>query len=426
MSQPFAEKYRPLVLDDIAGQKHLLGKGGPLRVYIENGIEASAIFYGPPGTGKTTVARIIAETQGRPIVRLNATSAGSKELKDASDKANASDNGVLLYLDEIQYLNKKQQQLLLPDMESGRIRLIGSTTENPYFYVYRALLSRSLVFEFKPISEEELVKTVRRAAIGEGVMLTPDAAYKIAALASGDARKALSILETAVAMADAKAGAHRTALDTTDIEATGQAAAQRYDRGGDETYDLASALMKSMRGSDPDAALYWLARCLGAGDLMTPIRRILCSASEDIGLAWPQCAQIIKSLCDTALQLGLPEAKLPLGQAVIMLAMAPKSNAAHDAVIAAVDLVEKGGAYAPPRNLQNKHCGTGDAVQRRADEQGYLYPHDFPGRWVDQPYLPPELAGIKFYVPGDNPAEQNPAAYWAKVRDAAKNTERMQ
>lgn len=416
MAQPLAEKYRPQALNEIAGQKHLLGQNGPLRAYIENNIEASAIFYGPPGTGKTTIAHIIAESQGRPIVRLNATSAGSKELKDAIDKAHTASNGVLLYLDEIQYLNKKQQQLLLPDMESGRIRLIGSTTENPYFYVYGAILSRSLVFEFKPIPEKELVKAVRQAAIREGVMLTPEAADRIAALASGDARRALSVLETAIAMADNRSGPHRTTLDVMDIEAIGQAAAQRYDKGGDETYDLASGLMKSLRGSDPDAALYYLARFLAAGDLLTPIRRILCSASEDIGLAYPMAAVIAKACCDTARELGLPEGALPLSQAVILLANAPKSNSAHDAIKAAIAIVENGGAYPPPRNLQNAHADTKTRTGFAASIQNYQYPHDYPDHWVDQPYLPETLTGTRFYTPGDNPTEQASASYWAAVK----------
>lgn len=416
MSQSLAEKYRPRTLDEIAGQKHLLNKNGPLRAYAKKRIETSAIFYGPPGTGKTTVARIIAASQGWPIVRLNATSAGAKELKNAIDEAHNVPGGILLYLDEIQYLNKKQQQLLLPDMESGRIRLIGSTTENPCFYVYGAILSRSLVFEFKPVPKEELIKAVHNAAIGENVMLTPDAADRIAALASGDARKALSILETAIAIASNAAGHPRTTLDIADIEATGQAAAQRYDKGGDETYDLASGLMKSLRGSDPDAALYYLARFLAAGDLLTPIRRILCSASEDIGLAYPMAAVIAKACCDTARELGLPEGALPLSQAVILLANAPKSNSAHDAVKAAIHAVENGGAYPPPRNLQNAHADTKTHTGPAAPASGYQYPHDYPNHWVDQRYLPDALVGTRFYTPGDNPAEQTSVSYWAAVK----------
>lgn len=414
MSQPLAEKYRPRTLDEIAGQKHLLGKNGPLRAYAKNRIETSAIFYGPPGTGKTTVARIIAASQGWPIVRLNATSAGAKELKDAIDEAHSVPGGILLYLDEIQYLNKKQQQLLLPDMESGKIRLIGSTTENPYFYVYGAILSRSLVFEFKPVEKDELAKLVRDIGAKENISLTQEAADKIAAIASGDARKAISILETAIAMA--RAAKNDTNLDVEDILATGQAAVQRYDKGGDETYDLASGLMKSLRGSDPDAALYYLARFLAAGDLLTPIRRILCSASEDIGLAYPMAAVIAKACCDTARELGLPEGALPLSQAVILLANAPKSNSAHDAVKAAIHAVENGGAYPPPRNLQNAHADTKTHTGSAAPASGYQYPHDYPNHWVEQRYLPDALVGTRFYTPGDNPAEQTSASYWAAVK----------
>lgn len=414
MSQSLAEKYRPRTLDEIAGQKHLLNKNGPLRAYAEKRIETSAVFYGPSGTGKTTVARIIAASQGWPIVRLNATSAGAKELKNAIDEAHNVPGGILLYLDEIQYLNKKQQQLLLPDMESGKIRLIGSTTENPYFYVYGAILSRSLVFEFKPVEKDELAKLVRDIGAKENISLTQEAADKIAAIASGDARKAISILETAIAMA--RAAKNDTNLDVEDVLATGQAAAQRYDKGGDETYDLASGLMKSLRGSDPDAALYYLARFLAAGDLLTPIRRILCSASEDIGLAYPMAAVIAKACCDTARELGLPEGALPLSQAVILLANAPKSNSAHDAVKAAIHAVENGGAYPPPRNLQNAHADTKTHTGSAAPASGYQYPHDYPNHWVDQRYLPDALVGTRFYTPGDNPAEQTSASYWAAVK----------
>lgn len=414
MSQSLAEKYRPRTLDEIAGQKHLLNKNGPLRAYAEKRIETSAVFYGPSGTGKTTVARIIAASQGWPIVRLNATSAGAKELKNAIDEAHNVPGGILLYLDEIQYLNKKQQQLLLPDMESGKIRLIGSTTENPYFYVYGAILSRSLVFEFKPVEKDELAKLVRDIGAKENISLTQEAADKIAAIASGDARKAISILETAIAMA--RAAKNDTNLDVEDVLATGQAAAQRYDKGGDETYDLASGLMKSLRGSDPDAALYYLARFLAAGDLLTPIRRILCSASEDIGLAYPMAAVIAKACCDTARELGLPEGALPLSQAVILLANAPKSNSAHDTVKAAIHAVENGGAYPPPRNLQNAHADTKTHTGSAAPASGYQYPHDYPNHWVDQRYLPDALVGTRFYTPGDNPAEQTSASYWAAVK----------
>lgn len=414
MSQSLAEKYRPRTLDEIAGQKHLLNKNGPLRAYAKKRIETSAIFYGPSGTGKTTVARIIAASQGWPIVRLNATSAGAKELKNAIDEAHNVPGGILLYLDEIQYLNKKQQQLLLPDMESGKIRLIGSTTENPYFYVYGAILSRSLVFEFKPVEKDELAKLVRDIGAKENISLTQEAADKIAAIASGDARKAISILVTAIAMA--RAAKNDTNLDVEDVLATGQAAAQRYDKGGDETYDLASGLMKSLRGSDPDAALYYLARFLAAGDLLTPIRRILCSASEDIGLAYPMAAVIAKACCDTARELGLPEGALPLSQAVILLANAPKSNSAHDAVKAAIHAVENGGAYPPPRNLQNAHADTKTHTGSAAPASGYQYPHDYPNHWVDQRYLPDALVGTRFYTPGDNPAEQTSASYWAAVK----------
>ena len=418
MDHPLADRIRPKTLEEVVGQRHLLGPDALLRRFIEKGTDANMVFYGPSGTGKTTIANIIAQKTHRTLYKLNATTASLQDVKDIIGDVGTlmAPGGVLLYLDEIQYFNKKQQQSLLEFMENGSITLIASTTENPYFYVYAALLSRSTVFEFKPVSAGEVRPAVERALAlvrsesplplswEEGV---PD---YIAHACGGDVRKAMNAVELLYETARTEEGALRMTL--SDAEQVSQRSAMRYDRGGDAMYDMASALMKSLRGSDPDAALHYLARFLEAGDLITPCRRLLCSASEDVGMAYPQAVPIVKACVDTAMQLGLPEAQLPLAQAAILLATAPKSNSVVEAIGAAWSDVKRGRTGSVPRQLQNVHADT--TGQER--EQGYLYPHAFPGHWVKQQYLPDELSGVRYYQYGDNKTEQAARTYWEKLR----------
>jgi len=418
MYRPLADEIRPKTLDEVVGQEHILQSDGMLRRIVESGQIPNMIFYGPSGTGKTTVARIIASQTNRTLRKLNATTAGIADIKAIIDELDTflTPGGVLLYLDEIQYFNKKQQQSLLEFIENGSITLIASTTENPYFYVFNAILSRSTVFEFKTVQPESVVPAVNRAVeylcARDGVTaeLEDGVQRHIASACGGDVRKAINSVELLFSAARRVNGTVRLSLD--DARAISQRSAMRYDRDGDDHFDTVSALMKSMRGSDPDAALHYLARLLEAGDLIGACRRILCSASEDVGLAYPQAVPIIKACVDSALQLGLPEARLPLSEAVILLATWPKSNTACVAIDRAVADVRAGKAGPIPRELQNVHAdGTG--FER---EQGYLYPHDFPGHWVAQQYLPENLVNAVYYEYGDNKTEQAARAYWEKIK----------
>lgn len=418
MYQPLADRIRPQTLDDVVGQTHILGKNGLLRRIIDSGKLPNMVFYGPSGTGKTTVANIIAQRSGRTLRKLNATTASISDIREIMDEVGTfiAPNGVLLYLDEIQYFNKKQQQSLLEFIETGKITLIASTTENPYFAIFNAVLSRSTVFEFKSLTAQDLLPAIDRAIkilAGEmdvEAVCEDGVRERIAHASGGDVRKALNAVELLMNAGCISDGKLTVTMEDTEVVA--QRSAMRYDRDGDNHFDTASALMKSMRGSDPDAALHYLARLLEAGDLITACRRILCSACEDIGLAYPQAISIVKACVDSALQLGLPEAQLPLGQAVILLATAPKSNTVAGAILAARADVQKGAGRDFPRHLQNVHAD-GAGFER---EQGYLYPHNFSGHWIKQQYLPDDLKDRTYYEYGDNKNEQAAKAYWEKIK----------
>ncbi len=418
MYQPLADELRPKTLDDVVGQEEILGKGKILRRMIESGKVPNLIFYGPSGTGKTTVANIIADATQRTLFKLNATTASTADIRQIVAQLDTllAPNGVLLYLDEIQSFNKKQQQTLLEYIENGKITLIASTTENPYFYVFNAILSRSTVFEFKPVSPEAALPAVQRAVDymakkAELTVSVDDGALRhIATCCGGDVRKGINAVE-ALFLA-VRAGDTHLHITLEDAKAVTQRSAMRYDRAGDDQYDCLSALMKSIRGSDPDAAVHYLARFLEAGDLPSCCRRILCSACEDIGLAYPLAIPIVKACVDAALQLGMPEARLPLADAVLFLATAPKSNSGCVAIDAAIADVRKGKLGSIPRELQNVHADS--FGQER--EQGYLYPHSYPNHWVRQQYLPDPLKDAHYYTYGDNRIEQAARRYWEEIK----------
>ena len=418
MYQPLADRIRPQTLDEVVGQTHILGKNGLLRRIIESGKIPNMVFYGPSGTGKTTLANIIARQSGRTLRKLNATTASLADIRDIMDEVGTliAPNGVLLYLDEIQYFNKKQQQSLLEFIENGKITLIASTTENPYFTIFNAILSRSTVFEFKALTAEDLLPAVDRAIrilaeeMGVEVDCGEEARRRIAASSGGDVRKALNAVELLMSASRISNGVLTIAMEDVDIVA--QRSSMRYDRDGDSHYDILSALQKSIRGSDPDAAVHYLGRLLEAGDLISACRRLMVIACEDVGLAYPQIIPIVKACVDAANMLGLPEAQLPLADAAILMATSPKSNSGHDAIIAARADIRAGKTGDIPRQLQNVHAdGTG--FERG---QGYLYPHVFPNHWVKQQYLPDAIKDRVYYEYGPNKTEQAAKAYWDKIK----------
>ena len=420
MRSPLADRLRPVSIEEIVGQHHLLDKGRPLRNIIESGNIPNMVFYGPSGVGKTTLASYIAKQTNRALRKLNGTTASTADIKQIFDDLNGFDgiNGILLYLDEIQYFNKKQQQTLLEYIENGSITLIASTTENPYFYVYGAILSRSTVFEFKPVGREDVLYAVRRAysaiekEYGKAIEVEEGAAEYISYACGGDVRKAINAVELSVdASGYTTYDVIRVSLDT--VSQLTQKSAVRYDREGDEHYDLLSAFQKSMRGSDPDAAVLYLARILAANDLPSACRRLMVCACEDVGLANPQIIPIVKAAVDAAMMVGLPEARIPLADAVILVAQSPKSNSAYNAVDAAMADVEAGKAGGFPRQLQNKHFDGADA---KVKGQFYKYPHDFPDHWTEQQYLPDGVKDAVYYVPGENKNEQAYKAYWDRIK----------
>ena len=418
MYQPLADLIRPQTLDEVFGQEHILGEGAILRRLIDSGNIPNMIFYGPSGTGKTTVANIIAKQTNRTLFQLNATTASTADIKNIVAQLDTfmAPNGVLLYLDEIQSFNKKQQQSLLEYIENGKITLIASTTENPYFYVFNAILSRATVFEFKQISVEATLNAIRRAVSymenRTALQAEPEegALEYIAGACGGDIRKAMNAVE--VLFSASRPQGDKILLTLADAKVVTQKSAMRADRDGDNFYDLLSALQKSIRGSDPDAAVHYLARLLEAGQMQAACRRLMVIAAEDVGLAYPMVIPIVNSCVDMALKLGMPEARIPLGDAAILMATSPKSNTGHLALDLALADVRKGKGGDFPRHLQNVHADS-YTMER---EQGYKYPHDYPGRWVDQQYLPDELVGTRYYSYGESKAEQAAKAYWDAIK----------
>ena len=418
MQTPLADRIRPKSIDEVAGQRHLIGEGRILRKIIESGEIPNLIFYGPSGVGKTTIAKIIASQTGKKLCYLNATTASTADIKEIIGEIGTMEaaSGILLYLDEIQYFNKKQQQILLSYIENGDITLIASTTENPYFYVYNAILSRSTVFEFKTLSSEDIASVLKRAIDilscehNKSIKANDDNLNKIARAAAGDVRRSLNMLELCVMLT---ISADSTELSDDIVEQILEGNSVRYDREGDEHYDIVSAYQKSMRGSDPDAAIYYLARLLAAGDLPSACRRLLVCANEDVGLAYPQIIPIVKAAVDTAMTVGLPEARIPLANAVILVANSPKSVSTYDAINAAMADVERGVGGDIPRHLQNKHFDGEDAGIKG---QNYLYPHSYPMHYVNQQYLPDNIKNKKYYNFGDNKNEQSFKEYWDKIK----------
>ena len=426
MSRPLADTVRPNSFDDMVGQEKLVGKNGILRRMVESGRITNMIFFGPPGTGKTTAANIVAEASGMTLRRLNATTAGLDDVRRVIDETSTllGSGGILLYLDEIQYFNKKQQQSLLEYIEDGRITLIAATTENPYYCVYNAIISRSAVFEFSPVSPGDIRRALIRAferLNTDGVTLEPDALDLMSQLSAGDVRRALGILESAYSLAAYSSYDMPDSIAESDSELNSGRKITRelvdsltpkvlgsFDRAGDVHYDLLSCLQKSIRGSDPDAAVFYTAKLLEGGDLLSVCRRLQVIAYEDVGLAYPLAGVVVRACVESARELGLPEARLPLAEAAVLLATAPKSNSAHDAINAAAADIAAGKGQTVPTHLRSPKF------------VGYKYPHDFPNHWVKQQYLPDDLIGAHYYEYGPNKTEQASKQYWEKIKEEPK------
>lgn len=418
-NRPLADDIRPATLDDVVGQQHILGRNGVLRRIIESGQIPNMIFYGPSGTGKTTVANIIAGRTHKALHRLNATTATIQDIRDVIADVDTllAPNGVLLYLDEIQYFNKKQQQSLLEFMENGKITVIASTTENPYFSLFNAVLSRSTIFEFKPVEPEDVERAAARAFVileertGKPAVLEEGVLKCLASSCGGDVRKSINGAELLYSTGIEREGKIHISME--DAAMLAQRSAMRYDRDGDSHYDILSALQKSIRGSDPDAALHYLGRLLEAGDLISACRRLMVIASEDVGLAYPQCVTIVKSCVDAANMLGLPEARIPLAEAAILMATAPKSNSAICGIDAAMTDIRRGNFGPIPAHLMDSHY---QGAQKLGHGLSYVYPHDYPGHWYPQQYLPDRIRDKTYYEYGENKTEQAAKAYWSRIK----------
>lgn len=420
--KPLADRIRPKEINDIVGQRHLIGKNKILSRILENGYITNMIFYGPPGVGKTTVANIIANKTNKKFYKINATNSSLEDIKKIIRDLDSLEciNGILLYLDEIQNFNKKQQQSLLEFMENGQITLIASTTENPYHYIYKAIISRSTIFEFKNIQKNDIIDGIKRAIsitkkdlFDINIVFDENAIEYIASVSGGDLRRAINSIELCIYSTNPNENGEINVNMNRAKECT-QKSILNYDKSGDSHYDILSAFQKSIRGSDPDASIHYLARLIKAGDLISISRRLLVIASEDIGLAYPNAITIVKSCVDSANQLGFPEARMPLAQATLLLATSPKSNSAYKAIDKALydlDTIDVGQI---PNNIKDAHYSGAKKLGRGID---YKYPYDYKNNYVDQQYLPDNIKKSIYYEPCDNKMERNIESYLKFIRE---------